>query len=61
MEQYEQGLMDYETYTSKANEYMGSLNMKAWEDYYGGVKEYVDALKEYGIEVPEAYRSEEHT
>ena len=29
--------------------------MKAWEDYYSGVKEYVDALKEYGLEVPEAY------
>ena len=55
IEQYEQGLIDYETYTSKANEYMGNLNMKAWEDYYGGVKEYVYALKEYGIEVPETY------
>ncbi|MBR5986508.1 MAG: hypothetical protein IK019_08875, partial [Clostridia bacterium] len=54
-EQLEQGLIDYETYVAKANALMQSADTKAWDDYYNGMKTYVDALKEYGLEVPEAY------
>ena len=54
-EQLEQGAIDYETYVSKANALMENTDLSAWDNYYKDMRKYVDALKEYGIEVPEVY------
>ena len=34
---------------------MENTDLSAWDNYYKDMRKYVDALKEYGIEVPEVY------